>query len=273
MNTLLKTLWLSITIALAATVSAQNNEYIVKSVKGSVEYKLKSSDDWQPVKRLLSLPKASTLNIAAGAELTVYSQSNPQPLRISKQGESRLRTLIAEAEKSATVSRGKEIISVFNSKGNKGITMRSGTSFRGNEDQEFLLPLSKAVKSPAASGNTPISLTLIKDGEGDFDVEISNNSADNLAAAIIINVGGKYSALHISGDASNPGMLDLPAGMKLMIPDCKIVDIEGMKVVALASKEVFNPETLCTLMNGSNIQSENENGSDAGAVAVEALIR
>lgn len=150
--------------------------------------------------------------------------------------------------------------------------MRSGVSYRGNEDQAFLLPLSKAVKSPATSDKAPISLTLIKDGEGDFDVEISNNSADNLATAIIINVDGKYSALHISGDSSNPGMLDLPAGMKLVIPDCKLIDIEGMKVVALASKDVFNPETLCTVMNGSS-QNENENGSDAGAVAVEASIR
>lgn len=272
MNTLLKTLWFSIAIVVSGTVCGQNNEYIVKSVKGSVEYKLKSTDDWQHVKRLLSLPKASTLNIAAGSELTVYSHSNPQPLRITKQGESRLRTLISEAEKSATVSRGKELLSVFNSKGNKGVTMRSGVSYRGNEDQAFLLPLSKAVKSPATSDKAPISLTLIKDGEGDFDVEISNNSADNLATAIIINVDGKYSALHISGDSSNPGMLDLPAGMKLVIPDCKLIDIEGMKVVALASKDVFNPETLCTVMNGSS-QNENENGSDAGAVAVEASIR
>lgn len=269
----MKTLWVSIAIILSGAAYAQNNEYIVKSVKGAVEYKLKQTDEWQQVKRLLSLPKASTLNIASGAEITVYSKSNPQPIRITKQGESRLRTLIAEAEKSAAVSRGKEILSVFNSKGNKGVAMRSGTSFRGNEDQAFLLPLSKAVKSPAASDKAPISLTLIKDGEGDFDVEISNNSADAVAAAVIINVGGKYSALHISGDASNPGMLDLPAGMKLVIPDCKLVDIEGMKVVALASKAVFNPDTLCTVLNGSNNQNENENGSDAGAVAVEALRR
>lgn len=272
MNTLLKTLWLGIAIVLSGAASAQNNEYIVKSIKGSVEYKLKQTDEWQPAKRLLSLPKSSILNIASGAEITVYSQSNPQPLRLAKQGENRLRTLISEAEKSATAGRGKELTEVFKGTGGGGVTMRSGTAFRGNEDQSALLPLSKAVKSPVASGKAPISLTLIKDGEGDFDVEICNNTAEPLATAVIINIGGKYSALQISGDASNPGMLEIPAGNKLVVPDCKLVDIEGMKVIALASKNPFNPETLCTVMNGSS-QDENENGSDAGAVAVEATIR
>lgn len=272
MNTLLKTLWVSIAIILSGAAYAQNNEYIVKSVKGSVEYKLKSPDDWQPVKRLLQLPKSSTLNIASGSEITVYSKSNPQPVRITKQGENKLRALISDAEKSATSGRAKEIAAVFNGTGTQGATMRPGVSYRGNENQSMLLSLSKAVKSPTTSGKAPISLTLIKDSDGDFDVEISNNT-ETLAIAIIINIGGKYSALRISGDASNPGMLDLPAGMKLVIPDCKLVDIEGMKVVALASKAVFNPDTLCTVLNGSNNQNENENGSDAGAVAVEALRR
>ncbi len=272
MNTLLKTLWLSIAIVMSVTASAQNNEYIVKSLKGTVEYKKNQNDEWKPAKRLLTLSKSSFLNIAPGSEITVYSQTNPQPIRISKQGESRLRTLISDAEKSATTSRGKEIADVFKGAGGDRMSAHSGVSHRGIDDQAMLLPLSKAVKSPAASGKAPISLTLIKDSEGDFDVEVSNNSADTLATAVIINVGGNYSALHISGDTSNPGLLVIPAGNKLIVPDCKLVDIEGMKVVALASKNVYNPETLCTLMNGS-VQDENGIGSDAGAVAVEASIK
>lgn len=272
MNTLVKTLLMSIALMFSAGASAQKAEYIVKELKGSVEYKLKAGDAWQPAKRLLSLPKSAMLNLGAGAEITVYSQANPQPLRITTTGENRLRSLITEAEKKSAESRGTELAHIFKGHSEQSQTMRSGTSYRGPADQTMLSPLSLAVKSPAPFDKAPIALTLVKDNEGDYSVELSNNSDIPLATAVILKIGDRYSALRISDDASDAGMLILPAGIKITVPECTLIAVDGMQAIAVASKEPFSAETLCLLLN-SPADTGNDNGPDTGAVAVEASVR
>lgn len=269
MNKLLKTLLLFVTLALCTSASAQRTEYIVKEVKGSVEYKLKATDDWQPAKRLLSLPKSSILKLADGASITVYTRENPQALRISTAGEHKLRTLITEAEKKATESRGNALTHILNSQNSAGQTVRSGTSYRGAADVSMLASLSEAVKSPLQAGNAPISLRLIKDEEGDYDLELSNNSSDALALAVIVKVNDKYNALNIAGDGS--GILILPEGKSAVVPECKLVGIEGMRVIAIASEEEFSPETLCILLN-SPAETKPDHNDATAALAVEVAI-
>ena len=272
MNSFVKVLFLSIMLSITAIASAQKTEYTVHNLKGSVEYKLKQADGWQPVKRLMSLPKSSFLKIADGAELTVYSTSNPQPLRLTLAGENKLRTLINDAEAKSAKTRGSKITQIFNGQGKPGVIMPAGTSYRGQDDDTILVDLYNAMLSPMPVGNAPVSLSLINGGDGDFNVELSNNSDIDLAVAVIINVSGNYSDINISGDPSNMGMLVLPAGVTMIVPECSLIGIEGMKVYAVASPEPFSPETLCVLLN-SEARGEKPNGSDSRAVAVEASIK
>ncbi len=270
MNTILKTLWLAILLSVATIASAQKSEYIVKDIKGSIDYKLKATDEWKQVKRLTPLSKSAILNFADGSEMTVYSTTNPQPLRIIGAGEKRLRTLITEAETKAAKSRGNELAHILKGQGEQTKTLRSGTSYRGQEDDANLLSLYNALISPDSSGNASITLNLIKDEEGNYNVELTNNSDTDMATAVIINIADTYSALSISDDPTNPGLLILPAGMKLIVPECTVIDIDGMKAFAVASYEEFSPQTLCVLLNSRKV--ENNDGPDNGAVAVEGAV-
>lgn len=270
MNLTLKMICLAIMVTISSIASAQKTEYIVKDIKGSVEYKAKASEEWKQVKRLTPLSKSSILNFNNGSEITVYSTTNPQPLRITGTGENRLRTLITDAEAKAAKARGNELAHILKGHGEQTKTMRSGTSYRGQEDDANLLSLYNAVISPSSTGNEPITLNLISDGDGNYNVELTNNSDTDLATAVIINLSDNYSALSISDDPSNQGMLILPAGMKLIVPECTVIDIEGMKAFAVASYEPFSPQTLCVLLNSRKV--ENNNGPENGAVAVEGAI-
>lgn len=276
MNNLKKFLVVMIGLWVATAACAQKTEYIIKNVKGAVEYRLKPSDAWQPVKRLLTLPKSSTVKIGDGAEITVYSESNPQPLRITSTGENKLRTLINEAEKKSAEARGGELAHLLKGTGGSAQTVRSGASYRGPADQGIIPLIAKAVKTPVASTpKTAISLTLVKDEEGDYDVVLSNNSKKDLSVAVIVNTGRKYTALRISDDANNASLLELPAGVSLTIPECKVVGLEGIKAIAVGAEEIFSPETLCVVLNSP---AEPENGGNAteksaAVTAVEASIR
>lgn len=266
----LRSLILILTLTLTFTASAQKNEYIVKEIKGNVEYRLKQTDDWKPVKRLLSIPKSAIIKIAEGGSMTIYSQSNPQTLKINTSGERRLRPLIEEAEKKAAQARGGEIAHVIKGHGEQGQTIRSGTSYRGPADMSELLPITAAVRTATASA--PIGLTLTKDSEGDYGVGLSNDSDTTLVFAVIVNIGGKYSALGISDDPESTKTLLLPAGAVLTVPECILADIEGMQAVAVAAKKPFDPETLCIVLNGQGATVDKD-GTDMGAVAVKALVK
>lgn len=272
MNSFVKMLFLSIMLSISVIASAQKAQYTVHDIKGSVEYKLKQSDDWQPAKRLMSLPKSAILKIDEGAQLTVYSNSNPQPLRLTLAGENKLRTLISNAEAEAAKSRRLKITHILDGHGEPGKIMPAGTSYRGQDDDVILRDLYNAIFSPVSQGKAPVSLSLIKDGNGGFNVELSNSSDLDLAVAVVINVAGNYSDVSISGDASNVGLLVLPAGVSMVVPECTLIDIEGMKVYAVASSDMFSPQTLCVLLNG-NVPSEKNNGSESRAVAVEASVK
>lgn len=264
---ILRSFILSLTLALAFATSAQKTEYIIKEVKGNVEYRLKQTDEWKLAKRLLAIPKSSIIKIADGGAMTIYSQSNPQTLTINTSGEHRLRTLIDEAEKKAAQARGGELAHVIKGHGEQGQTLRSGTSYRGPADMSDLIPITAAVKTASASAS--IGLTLTKDSEGDYGVGLSNDSDTPLVFAVIVNVAGKYSALRISDDPASTKTLLLPAGSSLTVPECTLADIDGMQAVAVAAKESFDPETLCIVLN-SPATSEDNGGTDIGAVAVKA---
>lgn len=271
MNTLLKSIVLCIVLAFSGHALAQKSEYIIKDIKGSVEYKAKPTDEWQPAKRLLSLAKSALVKIADGSEMTIYSQSNPQILRIATPGENRLRTLINEAEKKAAEARGGEIAHVFKGHGAQRQAVRSGTSYRGPADKAMLMPLFDAVKAPVSGEKAPIALGLIKDSNGEYDVELANNSDTELAIAVIILIDGRYSALRISDGTGDNGIVTLPAGVKMVIPECKLVAVNGMKAIAVASQEAFSPETLCIVLN-SPADKDNGPAGEGGAVAVEASV-
>lgn len=268
MNRFIKSTIFFMALALATTVCAQRTEYIIKEIKGQVEYRLKATDEWQTAKRLLALPMSSTLKVADGASLTVYSRENPQTLCISTPGENKLRKLVTEAQKRAEESRGNALAHVLKGAGTTGQTVRSGTSYRGAEDASMLVTLSEAVKSPSDPQKAPISLALIKDSEGDYELELSNLSDGPLVMGVIVKVNDRYSAVDISGDSS--GMLVLPAQSRALVPECKLAGIEGMRVIAVASPEAFSPQTLCVMLNGT-AEAHDGAGSGAGAIAVELI--
>lgn len=271
MKTLLRSIILCIALTIASIAPAQKTEYIIKEVKGNVEYRLKQADEWKPAKRLLSIPKSSLIKITDGSGMTVYSQSNPQTLKINTPGENRLRTLIDAAEKKAAKTRGGELTHVFKGYGEQVKTLRSGTSYRGMEDMAGLSSIAAAVLTANTSDNASIGITLAKDNEGDYGVELSNNSDTPLVFAVIININGKYNALHISDNPASSSTLVIPAGVNLTLPECTLADIEGMQPIAVASKETFDPETLCLILN-SQAAVQNNDGTDIGAVAVKALV-
>lgn len=273
MNFIAKALCVCFMLTISTIVSAQKTEYIVNEVKGSVEYQQpKSTEGWRPLKRLITLTKASTLNIHDGAEISIYSKTDPQPLRIAIPGQNRLRTLIEEAKAIAAKSRGSKLKDIFKGHGEQALTMQPGVSYRGHEDDENILSLYYAVISPSTSVKSPISLNLLNNGEGGFNVELSNNGDKALATAIIVKIGDTYSPLSISDDPSNTGLLILPKGLSLTVPECTVMDIEGLKAMVVASPIPFSPETLCVLLNSPN-KPEKGNGPENGAVAVEASVR
>lgn len=274
MNNLLKILIVSVSLSLAIISPAQKVEYIVKGIKGTVEYKMQSTEAWQPVKRLMSLPKSATVKMADGSQLTVYSQSNPQALVISKAGENRLRTLITESEKQAAQSRGQGLTDIFEGGKRDGKTMKSGTGYRGSADKELLQQLTIAVKSPSTdTAGAVVGLSLIKNSEGDFAVELSNVSDIEKAIAVIVDVDGRYSALRISDDPANPYLLTCPAGMRFIVPECTLIGVDNLKAIAVAADEVFDPQILCLLLNADEDSTGEDAVKNPGIIAVEAVVK
>ncbi|MDE6556246.1 MAG: hypothetical protein K2K55_04710 [Duncaniella sp.] len=260
-----------ISVIVSCSAGAQKMEYIIKEIKGNVEYRLKPTDDWKPAKRLLSLPKSSLMKIADGSSLTIYSQSNPQTLKINTPGENRLRTLITEAEKRAAKTRGGELAHVIKGHGEPGLTMRSGTSYRGMEYKLGLASIAASVKAAGISGSTPIGIALVKNSDGDYEVNLSNNSGETYMFALLANVGGRYSAIHISDDPQMSTTLVLPEGISLTLPECTLADIDGMQVIALATKNNVDPEALCLILNKTSDETTASEPA-ADAVAVKAII-
>ena len=273
MKQIVKALCLCLILIFSTTVSAQQKDYTVKKIGGSVEYRQTDKEDWQPLKRLTSISLSSILNIPEGGEVTVYSKAKPQPLRIAIPGQKKLRILIKEAEKMAAEQRHYTISDLYTQSGKK--PMPAGVSYRGKEDDKYLISLYNAVHSPISSANAPLALTLLEyedNGDKGFNVELSNRGENDVYVAVIIKVADTYSALSISGDPENMRLLGLPAGMKLTVPDCIIEDIEGLEAFALASPTPFSPENLCVLLNSPK-KPEAGNDSEGGIVAVEASVR
>lgn len=270
MKNYLKYIMIFAAAVFSTCAAAQTTDYIIKSVTGSVEYKLKGADDWKPAKRLLSVPKSSMLRIADGARVAVYSQANPQVLVIDTRGEHRLRTLIDEAEKKAAKSRAGKLADVFAGHSGRDATVRSGTSYRGPADAETLLPLYEAVTSPALSGNAPVALSLVKNSEGDMSVELSNANDKALEFALFVKIGGKYSVVPISGDEADKSTLTIPAGATCVVPDCTLAHVEDMEVVAVASPDTFDPRMLTLILNSP---SEVEKTAAGSAIAVRGVVR
>lgn len=261
---------LCMTLILASTSSAQKNDYIIKEIKGNVEYRLKQTNEWKTAKRLLSIPISSQIRISDDGAMIIYSRSNPQIIKISTAGEHNLRYLLNEAKKKTSRSRGGELVHVFSGLSKQELTLRSATSYRGPADISDLSHIAAAVRTATASA--PISLTLTKDSVGDYRVALSNDSDAPLAFAVIVNVEGKYSALSISNDSISEHILILPAGAALTVPDCTLADIGGMQAVAVATNVIFDPKTLCIMLN-SPANKENNDGTDISAVAVKASLR
>lgn len=273
MRTLLKSFVLGTALTLSGIASAQNSEYIVKKVEGSVEYRPKSTSEWQPVKRLQTIMKSSLINIADNGSLTIYSLGNPQILKIDKQGENRLRQLITEAEKKANEARKTKLVDIVKGHEEGKAQLFSGVSDRGMEGMSWLSTFAEAVKTASISGKASIGITLVKDSEGDYGVELKNDSGSALVFAVIIDIDGQYSALRISDDHATPSAIVIPSGASLTLPECSIADIEGMEVIAVAARKYFNPATLCVVLNSPADLEKSDGSNNNSVVAVKATTR
>lgn len=270
MERLFRNIILVLALTVAFTTSAQKTEYIIKEIKGNIEYRLKQGEDWKQAKRLLTLPKSALIKVGDDAVMTIYSQSNPQTLKINTPGENRLRTLIDQAEKKAAQSRGGELAHVLKGHGEQSQTVRSGTSYRGAADVSGLEAIAAAVGA-ASTGKAPIGLVLTKVSEGDYAVELSNSGEMPLVCAVLVNVAGRYTALNISDDPASTTTIVLPPGTQFTVPECTLAEIPGMQAIAVGAGESFDAGTLCTVLNRPAGDERSATGYD-GLFAVKATI-